>query len=220
LADLLAQYVDDLRAHLMYPLAAGRVRRGLLFWAALAHDWGKPAMRTLDEDGRTRFYGHEQWGAVLVGHRGQALKLSGDEVTYLTRLVDEHMRPTLLAQEDPPSRRAIYRFYHDLGDAGPDCTLLSLADSMATRAAQPDAQSWRRRLAATSLLLEAFFRARTEQVAPPPLMNGRQVMAEFGLKPGPRLGKLLEDLREAQAVGEVTTLEDARAWLAERIRAM
>jgi hypothetical protein len=45
-------------------------------------------------------------------------------------------------------------------------------------------------------------------------------MAEFGLKPGPRLGKLLEDLREAQAVGEVTTLEDARAWLAERIRAM
>ena len=103
-ADLLAPYADDLRAHLGQPLAAGRVRRELLFWAALAHDWGKPAMRTADEDGRTRFYGHDQWGTVLVGHRGQALKLSSDEIAYLTRLVDAHMRPTLLAQEDLPSR--------------------------------------------------------------------------------------------------------------------
>jgi poly(A) polymerase len=220
LADLLAPYVDDLRAHLTQPLAAGRARRELLFWAALAHDWGKPAMRIVDDDGRTRFYGHDQWGAVLVGHRGQALKLSSDEIAYLTRLVDAHMRPTLLAQEDLPSRRAIYRFYHDLGDAGPDCTLLSLADSLAMRAAQPDPESWRRRQAATSLLLEAYFRARTEQVAPAPLMNGHQLMDEFGLKPGPQLGRLLDDLREAQAVGEVTTLEDARAWLAERIRSM
>ena len=51
-------------------------------------------------------------------------------------------------------------------------------------------------------------------------MNGHQLMTEFGLKPGPQLGRLLDDLREAQAVGEVTTLEDARAWLAERIRSM
>jgi hypothetical protein len=128
------------------------------------------------------------------------------------------MRPTFLAQEDLPSRRAIYRFYHDLGNAGPDCTLLSLADSMATRAAQPDVESWRRRMGATSMLLEAYFRARTEQVAPAPLMNGRELMAEFGLKPGPQVGKLLDDLREAQAVGEVTTLEDAHAWVVERIR--
>jgi tRNA nucleotidyltransferase/poly(A) polymerase len=218
LVDLLAPYADDLRAHLMQPLAAGRIRREWLFWAALAHDWGKPVMRTADEDGRTRFYEHDQWGAVLVGHRGQALKLSSDEIAYLTRLVDEHMRPTFLAQEDLPSRRAIYRFYHDLGNAGPDCTLLSLADSMATRAAQPDVESWRRRMGATSMLLEAYFRARTEQVAPAPLMNGRELMAEFGLKPGPQVGKLLDDLREAQAVGEVTTLEDAHAWVVERIR--
>jgi tRNA nucleotidyltransferase/poly(A) polymerase len=219
-ADLLAPYAGDLRAHLLQPLAAGRARRELLFWAALAHDWGKPVMRRADDDGRTRFNEHDRWGAVLVGHRGQALKLSSDEIAYLTRLVEEHMRPTFLAQEELPSRRAIYRFYHDLGDMGPDCTLLSLADSLATRAAQPDVETWRRRVAATSMLLEAYFRARTEQVAPAPLMNGRQLMAESGLKPGPHVGKLLDDLREAQAVGDVTTLEDARAWLAKRIRSL
>ena len=219
LAEVLAPYSDELRNHLVQPLAAGRQRRDWLFWAALAHDWGKPAMRSLDDEvGRVRFYEHDHWGAVLVQHRGQALKLASDEIGYLSRLTHEHMRPTFLAQEYPASRRAIYRFYRDLGDAGPDCTLLSLADSMATRAAHPDADHWRCRLGATAQLLQAFFRARTEQIAPPLLLNGHQLMAEFRLQPGPQVGKLLEDLREAQAVGEVDTLDAARVWLAERLK--
>ncbi|MEJ5199942.1 MAG: hypothetical protein WHX53_13545, partial [Anaerolineae bacterium] len=71
---LVAPYGDDLRAHLFQTLAADRTRRDWLFWAALAHDWGKPAMRTVDADGGIHFYEHEQWGAVLVQHRGEALK--------------------------------------------------------------------------------------------------------------------------------------------------
>lgn len=215
---LFAPYADELRAHLLLPVAAGHTRRELLFWGTLAHDWGKPVMRKVDEDDRTHFYEHEHWGAMLVQHRGEALKLASDEIAYLARLADHHMRPTHLAHDDPPSRRAIYRFYRDLGDAGPDCTLLSLADSMATRAARPDPESWRQRQSATELLLHAYFHNHAALVEPPALMNGRQLMAEFGLRPGPQIGKLLEGLREAQAVGEVTTLTDARAWLTERIR--
>jgi hypothetical protein len=37
-------------------------------------------------------------------------------------------------------------------------------------------------------------------------------METFSLKPGPRVGRLLEALREAQAAGEVTTKEEALAW--------
>jgi tRNA nucleotidyltransferase/poly(A) polymerase len=225
LATLLAPYGDDLRAHLARPLAAGRLCRDWLLWAALVHDWGKPAMRSLDAEGNTHFYEHDHWGAMLVQHRGEALKLASDEIAYLARLAHEHMRPTLLAHDlsERPSRRAVYRYYLALGEAGPDCALLSLADSMAgglnRRAARPDAEIWRRRLSATGQLLSAFFRARVAQVEPPPLMNGRQIMAEFGLASGPQIGQLLDGLREAQAVGEVTTLEAARAWLAERLRA-
>jgi hypothetical protein len=186
-------------------------------WAGLMHDWGKPAMLTVEEDGRTRFLGHEHWGALLAERRGQALKLSSDEVAYLARLVDQHMRPGLLSHEYPPSRRAIYRFYRDAGNTGPDCALLGLADHLATRASDPLPDHWKRRLGTTKLLLEAYFRERTARVEPPPLLNGHQVMAEFGLKPGPRVGQLLEELREAQAVGEVTTPDEARAWLAERL---
>jgi len=218
-ADLLAPYRDDLRRHLNQTLAAGRTRRDWLFWAALAHDWGKPAMRTVDADGRVRFYEHDQWGAVLVQHRGEALKFATDEIAYLARLVYGHMRPTHLAHDYPPSRRAIYRYYVAMGDAGPECGLLSLADSMATRAVPPDPESWRRRLEVTGRLLHVFFRERQERLEPAPLLDGHQLMAEFGLSAGPQIGRLLDGLREAQAVGEVTTLAEARAWLAERIRA-
>ncbi|MCX6032138.1 MAG: HD domain-containing protein [Chloroflexi bacterium] len=216
LAEMLAPYADDLRVHLAQPLAAGRMRREWLTWAALMHDWGKPAMRSVEEEGRVRFLGHEHFGALLVERRGQALKLSADEVAYLARLVDQHMRPGLLSHDYPPSHRAIYRFYRDAGSTGPDCALLGLADHLAIRAANPLPDHWEHRLGTTRLLLDAYFRARGERVAPLPLLNGHEIMGEFGLKPGPQIGELLEELREAQAVGEVTTADAARAWLAQR----
>ena len=38
-------------------------------------------------------------------------------------------------------------------------------------------------------------------------------MRDFGLRPGPALGRLLADLREAQAAGEVPDREAAAAWV-------
>ncbi len=102
-AALLAPYAADLAGHLSLPLATGRLRRDLLVWAALAHDWGKPAMRGEDPDGRIRFLEHDHWGALLVERRGQALKMSADEVAYLARLTDQHMRPGYLAHDFPPA---------------------------------------------------------------------------------------------------------------------
>ena len=71
----------------------------------------------------------------------------------------------------------------------------------------------RQRLHTTRELLNSFFRERKERVDPPPLLNGHQVMAALGLAPGPKVGELLEALREAQATGEILTEDDAWAWL-------
>ncbi len=216
LAALLSTYAEELRAHLLLPLASGHSRRTLLTWAALAHDWGKPAKRIVADNEQVHFYGHEHWGALLAEARLTALRFAGDEIAYVARLVDLHMRPGLMASAGPPSRRAIYRFFREADTTGPDCVLLSLADGMATRAAMPDPEHWRARLETAGALLEAYFRQRDERVNPPPLLNGRQIMAELGLAPGPLVGALLDALREAQAVGEVNTAEEARAWLAGR----
>ena len=62
-------------------------------------------------------------------------------------------------------------------------------------------------------MLDSYFRRPGEVVAPPQLVTGRDVMATLGLQPGPRVGKLLEQLREAQAMGEVRTREEAIEFL-------
>ncbi len=94
---------------------------------------------------------------------------------------------------------------------------MSLADHLALWAPNPVSEYRRHRLETTRALLETYFRGRAGFVNPAPLLNGHQVMAEFELKPGPQLGQILEELREAQAVGEATTVEQAREWLAQRL---
>jgi len=47
----------------------------------------------------------------------------------------------------------------------------------------------------------------------PPLLDGREAMAALELPPGPELGRLLRLLREAQAVGAVTTREAALDYI-------
>jgi tRNA nucleotidyltransferase/poly(A) polymerase len=212
-SEALAPYADDLRTHLSLPLASGHTRRDLLMWVAVTHDWGKPAKRTENDAGQTHFYDHDRWGALLVESRLQALKFSSDEVTYVARLTDLHMRPALLAHDFPPTRRAVYRYYRDADTTGPDCALLGVADQMAMQAQDFIPDAWQRRLSTTRTLLDAFFRAQPRSIAPVPLLNGRQIMTECGLKPGPRVGELLEALREAQAIGEVNSEAEARAWL-------
>ena len=50
-------------------------------------------------------------------------------------------------------------------------------------------------------------------ITAPPLLDGREVMQALGLGPGPEVGRLLALLREAQAVGAVSTREAAVAYL-------
>jgi hypothetical protein len=44
-------------------------------------------------------------------------------------------------------------------------------------------------------------------------VRGEDVMARFGIPPGPEVGRLLERAREAQGLGLVTTREEALAYL-------
>ena len=45
--------------------------------------------------------------------------------------------------------------------------------------------------------------------APPKLIDGHDLIKIFGLSPGPKLGELLESVREAEAAREVTTRQGA-----------
>ncbi len=218
----LGRYREQLRKHFTERLNADRSPRALLVFAALYHDVSKPDTETVDESGRIRYSGHDPQGAEVVAERGRALKLSNVEIAHLKTIVADHMRFPFLARrmeahQESPHRRAIYRFFRHAGASGVDLILLGLADLRGIYGPALMDKAWAAFVATARILLENYWEKPEETIAPPPLISGTDLMQERGLSQGPIIGRLLREVREAQAAGAVSTrdeaLEFARHWL-------
>lgn len=214
----LAPFRAALAAHLAAPVGVTVGSRGnTLRWAALCHDWGKPATRELvndPEDGpaRVRFLGHEELSADLARDALRRLRTSEAEVRWISTIVAGHMRPHHLAAAGQVGRRAVYRYYRALGAAGVDTALLSLADVRATAGPGLLPATWQRQLGVVVALIDAYFNRPLEAVRPEPLLDGHILMAALGLRPGRLVGQLLEAVAEAQAAGELHGRSQALAY--------
>jgi hypothetical protein len=185
----------------------------LLIFEALYHDIAKPLTMTQDEGGQVHHYGHSEMGAEMASSRARSLALSKTEIDHIQRAIAHHMRLHFLVQNKvPPSRRAIYRFFKAAGEAGVDICLLSLADTLATYGPGLPGGIWDNELAVCRALLEAWWEKPAESVRPMQFLNGDDLKASLGLTPGPLIGRLLEQLSEAQAAGEVTSRDEALAF--------
>lgn len=213
----LGRYRKEISAHLNTALVADRPYRPVLFLAALCHDFTKPRHRTVEDSGRVRFIGHETSGAEEISKQGSAMRLSRTEIHRLSLIVQNHMRPWQLAkQPEPPSRKAVYRFWRDTGPAGVDIVLLALADLIGIYGHTLPQDVLQKHLDIARTMLEAYWET-PQQVTPDLLLNGSEMMDVFQLEPGPKIGELLEVLREAQAVGDVETREQAIRFLTDTL---
>jgi poly(A) polymerase len=214
-ADVLAlvPWSDQLHQHFDREVSCGSTRGVLLKLVALLHDIAKPQTKTTDSEGRTRFLGHPQEGAGTAAAILERLRFSKREIQLVELLVRYHLRPTQMSQEGLPTRRAIYRYFRDTGDAGIDILFLSLADHLATRARTLDPEQWRQHTAMTAYVLENP--SEETPAAPPRLIDGNDIMQAFGLSPGPKIGELLEAVREARAAGEITERRQALKLVGE-----
>ncbi|MBI1991894.1 MAG: CCA tRNA nucleotidyltransferase [Candidatus Omnitrophica bacterium] len=210
-----AEFSEPLRvplsAYCREELVERRSRKSLIKLAGLLHDVGKPARRTVEADGEIWFIGHEESGAELVGGVAERLRLSNRETDMVRQLVLHHLRPGFLSREPQLTRRAVYRFFKDLGDDGPGCLLTWWADRMAARGAKSRLDQIAQQRERLEELLNAYFFTAEEVVKPPRLLDGRQLMRQFKLSPGPLVGTLLAAIEEAQAEGRIRTRDEALA---------
>jgi len=221
----LGRFREQFAAHFAQSLNADRSVRAALFFAALYHDVEKPATRSVDEAGRVRFFDHDTRGAEIASRRAREFNLSNDEIERIETIVRHHMRFHFFASRleqdgQAPSRKAIYRFFRDTGEAGVDLVLFGLADLRGARGPTLTQETWTAALDIARLLLENYWEKPQETVAPPRLLDGNELMKELNLHPGRRIGQLLEAIREAQATGKLATREEAiafaRQWLEEQ----
>ncbi|MGD8813231.1 MAG: HD domain-containing protein [Anaerolineales bacterium] len=205
----LGRFRDALRKHLDIELSVGRSAKQLLILAALYHDVGKGAMRGIGIQEEAAFHGHENRGAEMIMARAEALHLSRVEIERLGLIVQHHMRLEWLERENLITARAVYRFYRQAREAGVDSILVSLADCLGKFASGVPEDIWKMRVETARILLSAFLENRNQDVDPEPLLRGSDLITELELNPGPRVGYLLEAIREAQACKEINTYDEA-----------
>ena len=187
----------------------GYSRRTLLKLAALFHDIAKPRTKTLEPDGRTRFFGHSEKGAVMAEERLRSLRLSSRGVSRVSRMVEHHLRPAGMSGDAKwPTNRAIYRYFRDVGDVALDTLYLCMADYLGAKGPELAHPEW---LNHARMISHVLYTGSQEPVsiATPRLVSGHDLMSHFGLSPGPRIGSLLATIEEARAAGEIETQEQA-----------
>ena len=204
-------WTPESEAHFSLDAGDGHNRGTLLKLAALFHDIAKPQTKTLEPDGRTRFFGHSEQGASMAEDRLARLRLNSRSVALISKMVEQHLRPNNLSKGvELPTPRAVHRYFRDLGDAAVDTVYLALADYLATNGPELSLEHWSSHAKMMGHILESG----VQQPVPSGqnrLLNGNDLIEQLGVEPGPMIGELLETIIEAQSTGEIHTREEALA---------
>lgn len=189
-------------------------RFGLIKLGCLLHDIGKPATMGTREDPvhgqRLTFYGHEEVGEQMADPWLRRLKMSNDMREYLKKLIRWHLYPCQFGPHSP--RKSLLRYYRRMGTETLDVTLLALADRHSACGPWLSPEELDASHQAHLWLMENYA-TEAPVLQLPRLLNGHELMQLLGVGPGPHLKTILDALQEAQQLGEVTTVEQAKAWV-------
>jgi len=204
------EFQAELADHLTRSMHGDRSIVALLNLAALYHDAGKYWTKSTDEFGNIHFHSHKKIGEKLIISRARILKLSNQEIYYLSKIIGHYMRPLHLIKAGKiASPRAVYRYFKDTGSSGIDICLLVMADTLATYQCSPPNDFWNKLTGIIYQFFDSWFNHNSKFVSPQPLINGDDLIEKFGLKPGPIIGQLLEIVKESQVEGSITTKKEA-----------
>jgi len=174
--------------------------------AALLHDIGKPYTIIKGEDKKVHFYGHERKGVELVKKTiSKHLRLSRYEVKFLQTLLQYHMRPHLLASEENPTDKAIWRLIRDGKEFAMFIFLLAYADALASGGK------------GSKEVLDLFFRAKkifqeTRKPKFKPLINGYDLI-NMGFKPSPLFKEILNKITTLQVTKKINSKQEALNYI-------
>ena len=221
--EILDEFRADLQAFLAHPIHPARRYDGLLFLAVLYHDLGKTEIVPLEENGKIGFPKHAERSAELFDATRANWALSRDEFQFIECIIRNHTLPVEIQTTDGAElRKALHRFFLRSGSAGVLIAIFHLADILATYEDNLSGERWETARMTCRRLLDCWFRKYYQIVAPPVLVSGDELMREFGLKAGPRIGVILAQIQAEQAAGSITdrrtALEFAGHWLKEQER--
>jgi poly(A) polymerase len=201
------QHAELLRNYCNEEIEGGIQRRTLLIFSAFLH-----ILCLAGQEGMTENYSSNN-------HNGR-LKVTIREITKrlkLSRLTERTITTILCYSAQFPARfssqalseRSLYRFMKDINGPVPDTLILVLAHTLATASGPVTQNSTTGPAAETVQVLMNYYFKEFAQNIPVPLLAGNDIMRVLNLKPGKKVGDLLERVKAAEREGTISTREDA-----------
>jgi len=192
-------HIYDVGTHLLMSLKNCKSADPLTRFATLIHDIGKPQTYKKLTTGVITFYNHEMVSTKIAENIADRLKFSNKERDKFVRLIRWHQ----FSVDENQTDSAIRRFLKNVGlENVEDMLALRVGDRLGGGARET---SWR---------LEEF-KKRLVEVQKQPFgvndlkIDGNDVMRESNIKPGPEVGKILNDLFEKVVNKEIENEKEA-----------
>jgi tRNA nucleotidyltransferase (CCA-adding enzyme) len=200
-------HTTDVFTHNILSLKYCSSKDPIVRFATLLHDVAKPRVISFDKDGLVIFHNHEVLGARMVDKICQRLKFSKKDKDKIISLVRWHM----FSVSENLTDAAIRRFIRRVGVGNvKDMMDLRVGDRLG--GGTQKAESWR---------LKLFKERIQKEFSPKPFsvedmaVDGHDIMETLKIKPGPKVGEILEKLFEE--VDEDLS-KNKKEYLIERIK--
>ena len=172
----------------------------VLMFGALCHDFGKPET-TIWKDGHWRSPAHDVLGMQPTEKFLRRLTDEASLIEKVTVLVREHLRPSMLYNDrEKVTPGAIRRLA--LRVSIPELLLVAEADHFG----RTTDDALRREFPAKQWLLDQASKLDVRDEKPKPFLKGRHLL-QLGMRPGPQMGKVLEEAFGLQLDGAILSLE-------------
>jgi poly(A) polymerase len=191
----------DVWTHLLLVMGQLKNPSPELAWAALLHDIGKEP--TFEVSDRIRFNRHDIVGANMATAICKRLRMSKLRSERVCDLVAQHMRISNVPDMRESKRKRFLR-----QDCFSQLLELHRADCMGCHG----------KLDLYEYCVEQMGTVGIEELRPERLLSGTDLL-ELGLRAGPRMGKVLARLEDAQLEGLISTRDEAITWLKKRYSA-
>lgn len=201
---------DEIKTHLE-TIKYGSVQElAFLKLATFLHDIGKPSCWTIEEDtGRHRFIKHDEIGSKLVIPILKDLKFSKKQIQYVQTLIKYHIYPSSLVSAEDVTDKAFMKFYRKMEGFVIDVIILAMADRLSARGEKITEEIVNKNISALTKLLNDYLVLRKDIKPLEKLLDGRDIMEILKIKQSPKLGEIINALKEAQISGNVCTKQEA-----------